>query len=67
MRTDENGTACPGTLGEYLDLCRAIGGAECKAVKFLESKIAVEGRETEVLAPDSQMRALLMPMLFEPA
>lgn len=64
-RTDESGKPCPATLGEYRDMCAAIGGEDCKAVAFLDAKIAKEpeGRDAKVLAPDSQMRALLMPML----
>ena len=65
MRKDENGDPCPGTLFEYLKFCQAIGGPDCKAVKFLESKIAEnEGKDDEVIAADSQMRMLLMPMLL---
>lgn len=65
MRTDESGQPCPGTLFEYRDLCKAIGGPSCPAVKFLEKKIAENGGEDdEVIQADSQMRLLLMPMLF---
>ncbi len=64
MRLDENGNQCPATLGEYRDLCAAIGGEECKAVKFLDEKIADQGRDAIVIADDSQMRYLLMPMLL---
>lgn len=66
MRTDEDGNECPGTLGEYRDLCAAIGGEKNKAVEFLDKKIAESkvGRDDEVIAPDSQMRALLMPMML---
>lgn len=63
MRTDESGQQCPETLGEYRDLCASIGGETCQAVRFLDEMIAREGREEAVIAPDSQMRALLMPML----
>jgi hypothetical protein len=65
MRLDENGNSCPGTLGEYRDLCAAFGGEECKAVKFLDEKIATQGRDQVVVTPDSQMRLILMPMLLE--
>jgi hypothetical protein len=65
MRQDEAGNSCPGTLGEYRDLCAAIGGEQCRAVKFLDEKIAQQGRDMEVIADDSQMRFLLMPMLVE--
>jgi hypothetical protein len=63
MRTDEEGNSCPETLGEYRDMCAAIGGEGCKAVKFLDEKIEKQGRDEKVLAADSQMRAVLMPML----
>jgi hypothetical protein len=67
MRTDENGDECPATLGEYLDICLGLGGPDCTAVKFLNEKIknAPNGRDEIVLAPDSQMRLILMPLLFE--
>jgi hypothetical protein len=64
MRTDESGNQCPATLGEYRDLCAAIGGEGCKAVKFLDEKIADQGRDAIVIADDSQMRYILMPMLL---
>jgi len=67
MRVDENGQPCPATLFEYRDLCKAIGGPECEAVKLLEKKIAENnGEDDEVIAPDSQMRMLLMPLLITP-
>ena len=64
MRTDELGRPCPATLGEYRDLCAALGGADCPAVRFLDAKIADQGRDAEVIVADHQMRMLLMPMLF---
>jgi hypothetical protein len=66
MRKDEEGNACPETLGEYRDFCKAFGGEDCKAVAFLDLKIEASpnGRDEEVVAADSQMR-LLMPMLVE--
>lgn len=66
MRTDENGNECPATLGEYRKMCAAIGGDTCRAVKFLDEKISStpNGENEEVVAADSQMRALLMPMLI---
>jgi hypothetical protein len=64
MRKDEKGGTCPETLGEYRDLCAAIGGKYCPAVQYLDDKIHIEGREAKVTQPDSQMRALLMPMLM---
>lgn len=64
MRQDEAGTPCPETLGEYRDICAVIGGEECAAVIYLDEQIAKLGRDEKVVAPDSQMRELLMPMLF---
>lgn len=55
----------PGTLGEYRDMCVAIAGESCQAVTFLDKRIADHGRDELVLAPDSQMRAVLMPMLVD--
>lgn len=65
MRKDEEGNDAPSTLGEYRNMCVAIGGEACEAVKFLDKKIAEDGRDETVVAADSQMRALLMPMLVE--
>lgn len=67
MRTDEDGNECPETLGEYRDLCAAIGGEKNKAVQFLDKKIAETSKDEKVLAADSQMRMLLMPMMLEDA
>ena len=66
MRTDKNGNVCPGTLGEYRDLCEALGVPDNQAVDFLDGKIAESpnGEDEKVLAPDSQMRYVLYPMLF---
>jgi hypothetical protein len=45
-------------------MCKAIGGPDCKAVKLMEQKIAENnGKDAEVVIPDSQMRMLLMPHL----
>jgi len=65
MRKDETGRECPATLGEYRDFCAALGGEDCKAVKFLDAKIAQQGRDELVIADDVQMRFLLLPMLTE--
>jgi hypothetical protein len=67
MREDENGNQCPETLGEYRDLCAAIGEENNGAVQFLDKKIAeaATGRDEKVIAPDSQMRAVLMPLLLK--
>lgn len=66
MRTDENGESCPETLGEYRDLCAALSplGDTCRAVAVLDEKIAKDGRDEKVIAPDHQMRYVLMPLLF---
>lgn len=68
MRRDEDGNQCPATLGEYRDLCVAIR-PKSKAVAFLDAKIAEspDGKDEIVIAADSQMRALLMPMLLTSA
>lgn len=68
MRNDPyTGDSVPSTLGEYRDICSALGGEGCGAVQFLDRQIAQApaGRDELVLAPDSQMRALLMPRLVE--
>lgn len=67
MRKDEEGNDCPATLGEYRDLCAALGGESNGAVIFLDKKISdsPKGREEEAIAADSQMRLILMPMLLE--
>ena len=66
MRKDEEGNNVPATLFEYRDMCKAIGGPDCKAVKFLEERIAKNGgKDDEIIIPDSQMRILLMPKLVE--
>lgn len=68
MRKDEAGNDCPETLGEYRDLVVAFSpfGEKSKAAQFLDEKIAEQGRDEKVVAPDSQMRMLLMPMLLQP-
>lgn len=53
------------TLGDYRDICVVIGGEDCEAVKFLDRKIADQGRDEKVLAPESQMMFLLEPMLIK--
>lgn len=65
MRVDPyTNQTVPSTLGEYRDICAAIGGESCSAVHFLDAKIAEQGRDELVVAPDSQMRELLMLMLI---
>jgi len=65
MRKDEEGNPCPATLGEYRRMCAALGGEECQAVQLLDDKIRESGPDDEVIAPDSQMRMLLMPLLVK--
>ena len=68
MRVDENNNSYPSTLFEYRALCLAIGGPDCAAVKFLDTRIAKNGGlDEDVIASDHQMRMLLMPMLKPPA
>lgn len=71
MRIDsETGQVVPATLGEYRQICAALGGEDCAAVELLDAKIAAQGEQganAEVLPDDSQMRALLMPLLMEKA
>lgn len=64
MRTDEEGNQCPSTLGEYKKYCLALGGSDCKAVAFLNRKIAETSEDEEVIAPDSQMRMILYPWIL---
>jgi len=69
MRTDENGSPCPETLGEYRDLIAALLGEHNRAIQFLDQKISEspDGKDEVVVAPDSQMRLLLAPMMVQPA
>lgn len=54
------------TLGEYRDLFVILGGDEDNpAVRFLDAKIAKQGRDQKVLADESQMLLLLGSMLVE--
>jgi hypothetical protein len=66
MRKDENDSSCPSTLGEYRKMCLALGVPNNQAVQFLDKKIksSKKGADEEVVAPDSQMRMLLMPLLL---
>lgn len=69
MRTDETGSKCPATLGEYRELCVGLSpyNENCEAVAFLDRKIAESpnGTDEKVLAADSQMRILLMPLMMQ--
>lgn len=62
MRTDELGNECPETLGEYRDLCAVLLGEDSRAVQFLDSKIAEQGRGSRIVVPDSQVRGLLFSL-----
>lgn len=53
------------TLGQYRDLFAVLAGENSRAVKFLDAKIAQQGRDEKVLAAESQMMALLVSMLDE--
>lgn len=66
MRKDECNNDCPSTLGEYLALVKILGMPNNKAVKFLQDKIdnSPNGENELVLAPDSQMRMILMSMMI---
>lgn len=50
------------TLGDYRDLFALIGGEQSRAVKFLDGKIAEQGRDMEVVAAESQMLTALFAM-----
>ena len=52
----------PKTLGDYRDLFVAIAGEDSLAVAFLDQKIEEQGRDEPVLAPASQMLAILGAM-----
>jgi hypothetical protein len=66
MRTDETGRPCPATLGEYRDLVFAfVRDANNPAVRYLDGLIAIQGRDERVLAPDSQMRHVLFPLMAD--
>ena len=51
------------TLGEYRDLFIRLAGEDNPAVRFLDDKIAVQGRDEPVLADESQMINLLTSLL----
>jgi hypothetical protein len=52
----------PKTLGYYRDMF-ALAGEDNKAVRYLDKKIADQGRDEPVLAAESQMLMLLAHML----
>jgi hypothetical protein len=66
MRQDEEGNSVPATLGEYRKLCAMMGGENCRAVQFLDERIAEAGENEAVVVSDLQMRQLLLPMLVQP-
>lgn len=65
MRIDAySGEKVPSTLGEYRDLVFAlVRNAENPAVKYLDDRIAEQGRDENVLASDEQMRQILFPLM----
>jgi len=63
MRKDLEGNECPETLGEYLKMCKSIGGEDCRAVKMLEEQIEEENEDSVVVVSDEKMRQILMPLL----
>lgn len=63
MRKDEEGNPCPETLGEYRNLIAAMVGEENQAIQWLDEQIKEKGEDEIVLAPDSQMRMILIPMM----
>ena len=65
MRQDEHGKPCPETLGEYRDLVCTLFGEKigASALDFLDAKIAQQGRNEKVIAPDSQMRAVIFELV----
>lgn len=55
-------TGADSTLGNYRDLSAATFGENSPQVKFLDDKVAESpnGRDEEVIAPESQMLYLLV-------
>ena len=51
------------TLGDYRDFCVMISDENSAAVKFFDDKIAEQGRDQRVLAPESQMMMLIGSLL----
>ena len=48
------------TLGEWRDLAEAVGS---KATEVFDQKIATQGRDEKVIAPESQMMFLIASMI----
>lgn len=56
----------PRTLGEYRKFAILLAGSETsRAVKFFDDKIAEQGENEQVLAPESQMLMLIAHMIQE--
>jgi hypothetical protein len=55
------------TLGQYRYICAAAGGEECRAVKYLDRRIAEspQGKDQEVPASNYQIRMLALLMLID--
>ncbi len=58
-------TGVNSTLGNYKELAITFFGKDSKAVKFIEEKIAKQGENEEVIAPESQMVYLLGQIHFQ--
>lgn len=53
------------TLGEYRKLALVLSGdEESRAVKFFDNKVAEQGEDEPVVAPESQMMVLMGELLF---
>lgn len=50
------------TLGDYVDLCEVLFGADSASVKFFVEKIKAQGRDAKVLADETQMMMVIMSM-----
>jgi hypothetical protein len=47
------------TLGNYREIARLAFGEDSPAVAFLDKKIAEQGADEEVIAPENQMLLML--------
>jgi hypothetical protein len=60
MNTPTLSTGQPSTLGNYHDLCEAVGFT--KAQSYFEEKIYAQGRDEPVLADERQMILLILSL-----
>jgi len=53
------------TLGDYRDFCATIAAEDSTVIKFFDNKIKSEpkGRDTQVIANESQMLAIIGSLL----